>query len=255
MLVEAGTSSTVGPERWGKALAVNLSDLAACGARPRALALALSRVSMKPGWRLLARAVSAGRRAPAPWSAATPRGPLNICITVFGEAPPGQMLRRDGAAGDDFGSPAGWATRGWRWKVRGRVSAANLDALRPAMEQPATRRPRPGRCVALPQAHRHLRRLAGDLGHILAASGVGARPRRARAAAQPVWRPIAAWQIECLLAGGDDYELVFTVPRAAVGPTFAGRAASPHRRHRHPGLGLRVRDEADAGAAHHLAQL
>ncbi|MBP6902527.1 MAG: thiamine-phosphate kinase, partial [Burkholderiaceae bacterium] len=97
--------STVRPERLGhKALAVNLSDLAACGARPVAftLALALPRADeafvagLAQG--LFALADEHGIELVG---GDTTAGPLNLCITVFGELPPGQALRRDGARPGD----------------------------------------------------------------------------------------------------------------------------------------------------------
>jgi thiamine-monophosphate kinase len=93
--------------------------------------------------------------------------------------------------------------------------------------------------------------LLGDLGHILAASGVGARldvdalPRSAVLAAQP-----PALQRTCLLAGGDDYELVFTappgarLPEAGVALTRVGVIEA--------GPGLRVVDASGAPVAHGL---
>ena len=80
-----------------KALAVNLSDLAACGATPVAFTLALSLPSIDPAW---LQAFSNGLYALADAHGCeliggdTTRGPLNICITVFGEVPRGKALLR-----------------------------------------------------------------------------------------------------------------------------------------------------------------
>src|SRR4051812_12454023 len=98
--------ATVDPERLGhKSLAVNLSDLAACGAQPLAFTLALAMPQAEEAW--LA-AFSRGLFALADEHECelvggdTTRGPLAICITVFGEVPQGQALLRSGArAGDD----------------------------------------------------------------------------------------------------------------------------------------------------------
>ncbi len=216
--------STVAPERLGhKALAVNLSDLAACGAAPLAftLALALPRadedflVGFARGLFALADAHDIELVG-----GDTTAGPLNICITVFGQLPPGQALLRSGAqAGDDLwvsGRALGDARLALE-VFRGRVALAGADfeTVRRAMEQPQPR-------VALGLALRGVATsaidvsdgLVGDLGHVLQRSGVGATldvdalPRSAVLAAQPL-----AMQHECLLAGGDDYELVFTAPR------------------------------------------
>ncbi|MEO3690738.1 thiamine-phosphate kinase [Roseateles paludis] len=241
---------TVDPAALGhKALAVNLSDLAACGATPRGFTLALALPRVDEAW--LA-GFSQGLFALADAHACplvggdTTQGPLNICITVFGEAPAGQMLRRNGAKpGDEI-----WVSgrlgdaRLALEAFRGRVSSAGLDVLRPAMERPTPR-------VALGQALRGIATssidisdgLAGDLGHILAASGVGAcldlpaLPRSPQLAAQP-----RAAQIECLLAGGDDYELVFT---ASPGHALPDVGLPLYRIGViEPEPGLRVRDEA-----------
>jgi thiamine-monophosphate kinase len=228
--------STVAPERLGhKALAVNLSDLAACGAEPLAftLALALPRADeafLAPFSRgLLALADTHGIELVG---GDTTAGPLNICITVFGQVPAGQALLRSGAKpGDEL-----WAS--------GRLGDARLalevfrgtlglpgdpfDSVRRAMELPQPR-------VALGQALRGVATsaidlsdgLLGDLGHVLQRSGVGAvveldaLPRSAVLAAQP-----AAVQRQCLLAGGDDYELLFTAPPERHQAVLAaGRAA------------------------------
>lgn len=243
---------TVNPAALGhKALAVNLSDLAACGATPRGFTLALALPRVDEAW--LA-GFSQGLFALADAHACplvggdTTQGPLNICITVFGEAPAGQMLRRSGArVGDEI-----WVSgrlgdaRLALEAFRGRVSSSGLDALRPAMERPTPR-------VALGQALRGIATsaidisdgLAGDLGHILVASGVGASldlpalPRSAQLAAQP-----RAVQIECLLAGGDDYELVFTAPPGHALPDVGLTLYRIGVIEPEPEPGLRVRDEA-----------
>ena len=99
--------STVAPERLGhKALAVNLSDLAACGARPLAftLALALPRVeeAFLEGFARGLFALADEHHCEL-IGGDTTQGPLNICITVFGEVPAGAALLRSGAqAGDDI---------------------------------------------------------------------------------------------------------------------------------------------------------
>src|SRR5215207_1606096 len=99
--------STVDPARLGhKALAVNLSDLAACGAKPLAFTLALALPAVDEAW---LEAFSRGLFALADAHGCelvggdTTRGPLNLCITVFGEVPAGAALLRSGArAGDEL---------------------------------------------------------------------------------------------------------------------------------------------------------
>jgi len=216
--------STVAPERLGhKALAVNLSDLAASGGTPRAcfLSLALPRVDeaflagFSQGLFALADAhgvVLAGGDTTA--------GPLNINITIMGEVPQGQALLRSGArAGQDLWVSGTLGDARLALEVfRGTVSLPGeaFDTVRRAMELPEPR-------VALGQALRGVASsaidvsdgLTGDVGHLLRRSGVGARldldalPRSAVLAAQPL-----DLQRLCLLTGGDDYELVFTADPA-----------------------------------------
>lgn len=216
--------STVAPERLGhKALAVNLSDLAACGATPLAFTLALAMPRADAAWLegfargLFALADAHGCELVG---GDTTQGPLNICIGVFGEVPVGQALLRSGArAGDDLYvsgllGDARLALEAFRGTLE--LAGDAFAAARVAMEQPQPR-------VALGVALRGVATsaidvsdgLLGDLAHLLRRSGVGARlevdalPRSATLAAQP-----RAVQLECLLAGGDDYELLFTAPPA-----------------------------------------
>jgi thiamine-monophosphate kinase len=213
---------TVLPARLGhKALAVNLSDLAACGAAPRAflLSLALPRADeafLEPfAAGLFALADAHGIELVG---GDTTAGPLNLCLTVIGEVPAGQALLRSGArAGDDLWvsgllGDARLALEVFRGTLA--LPGAAFAQVRRAMELPQPR-------VALGIALRGLASsaidlsdgLLGDLGHILRRSGVGATlridrlPRSAVLAALP-----APVQHECLLAGGDDYELLFTAP-------------------------------------------
>lgn len=248
--------STVAPERLGhKALAVNLSDLAACGAKPLAftLALALPRAdeAFLEGFArgLFALADAQGIELVG---GDTTQGPLNICITAMGEVPVGGALLRSGARpGDDLYvsgtvGDARLALEGFRGTVS--LDGSRFDSVRVAMEQPQPR-------VALGLALRGIATsaidvsdgLLGDLGHILRRSAVAAVvdvdavPRSAVLGAMPL-----AWQRECTLAGGDDYELVFTAPPAAAervqaAAREAGVAATRIGRIE-AGQGLRLRD-------------
>jgi thiamine-monophosphate kinase len=217
--------STVPPERLGhKALAVNLSDLAACGARPLAFTLALSMPRVQEAFLAgLARGMQAlaQRAGIALVGGDTTAGPLALTVTVLGEVPPGAALLRSGARVGDTVWVSGelgdarLALEAFRGTLR--LEAGAFEAARRAMEQPEPR-------VALGLALRGVATsaidlsdgLLGDLGHILERSRVGARlrldalPRSAHLAAQP--EPV---QRSCLLAGGDDYELLFTAPAAA----------------------------------------
>ncbi|WKB50972.1 thiamine-phosphate kinase [Eleftheria terrae] len=216
--------STVAPERLGhKALAVNLSDLAACGAQPLGFTLSLSLPQSDAAWLAgFARGLLALADAHACELVGgdTTRGPLVINITVFGEVPPGQALLRSGARpGDDCWvsgrlGDARLALEAFRGSLT--LPGAQFEQARQAMELPTPR-------VALGLALRGVASsaidlsdgLVGDLGHILRRSGVGATlrvdtlPRSELLQAQPL--PV---QRECTLAGGDDYELLFTAPAA-----------------------------------------
>jgi thiamine-monophosphate kinase len=230
-----------------KALAVNLSDLAACGAKPLGFTLALSLPEANAQW--LA-AFSEGLFALADAHSCTlvggdtTRGPLNICITVFGEVPPGQALLRSGARpGDDI-------------YVSGNLGDARLalDALLGKLTLPpdvlAQARQRlelPTPRVALGLALRGIATAAadvsdgllGDLGHILTQSRVGATIdtniattliavhayfTRARSTFDA--KNVRQTLLQCVLAGGDDYELVFTADPALRGAVQAAAAAS-----------------------------
>ncbi len=220
--------STVDPFRLGhKALAVNLSDLAACGAKPLAFTLALSMQLADESW---LEPFSRGLLALADEHECelvggdTTRGPLNICITVFGEIPQGQALLRSGAkAGDDiYVSGTVGEARLALEAFRGTLSLPTqvFEAARARMEQPTPR-------VALGLALRAIATsaidvsdgLLGDLGHILRRSGVGARIDTSIALGLMMPSMPDAIdderRLEYVLAGGDDYELVFTAPATA----------------------------------------
>lgn len=239
--------STVDPFRLGhKALAVNLSDLAACGARPLAFTLALAMPRADEAW---LQGFSAGLWALADAHGCeliggdTTQGPLNICITVLGEVPVldgrSQALLRSGAQlGDDIyvSGHLGDARLALE-QFRGRHSlpAKVFELARARMETPTPR-------VALGQALRGIATAAidisdgflGDLGHVLKASQLGAvieaelaRPLLASAALQdPPWALAPELQLEYVLAGGDDYELTFTAPPALRAQVVAAAQAS-----------------------------
>ncbi|QNK74298.1 thiamine-phosphate kinase [Variovorax sp. PAMC28562] len=266
--------STVAPERLGhKALAVNLSDLAACGAAPLAFTLALSLPAVDEAW--LA-SFSRGLFALADEhdcelvGGDTTRGPLNICITVFGEVPTGKALLRSGAKpGDDIWvsgtlGDARLALEAFRGTLA--LSAEVFEQARRRMEQPTPR-------VALGIALRGIASsavdvsdgLIGDLGHILASSRVGATLDADAAAAlvaankhAPGSADLFAIEVlrTCALSGGDDYELVFTAPSFARDAVLQAGvvAATPVTRigriEAEPGL--RVVDARGAPVAQHF---
>ena len=234
----------VDPEALGhKALAVNLSDLAACGAEPLAFTLALALPHADDAW-LAAFAKGLFALSDAHGcelvGGDTTRGPLNICITVFGEVPTGQALLRSGAkVGDDIyvSGHLGDARLALE-ALQGHIALPPeaLAAARLRLEQPTPR-------VALGQALRGVASsaldvsdgLLGDLGHILRASGTGAcidTSITMNLIAVSAYSISARGQIDtellhqCTLAGGDDYELAFTAPVARRAAVAAAAQAS-----------------------------
>lgn len=218
-----------------KCLAVNLSDLAAMGAAPVAFTLALSLPDANPDW---LEKFSHGLLALADLHQCsliggdTTKGPLNICITVFGELPPGSALRRDAAqVGDDIWvsgtlGDARLALAAY-WKEL-KLGGANHQAAAQRMHQPTPR-------IALGMALRGIANaaldisdgLSGDLGHILERSDVGASLHIDSLPAGPVLsQQTLAQRRAFTLAGGDDYELCFTAPPAQRAAVVAAGLAS-----------------------------
>ncbi|MFZ5663132.1 MAG: thiamine-phosphate kinase [Pseudomonadota bacterium] len=205
-----------------KALAVNLSDLAAMGAEPAWCTLSLSLPQADAAWLdgfLDGFLELAAAHRVALVGGDTTRGPLSVCVTVHGLIEPGSALRRDGARVGDavwvsgtLGDAAG-ALRQWQQQGVG------VDpALRDRLDRPTPR-------VALGRALRGIAHAAidvsdgllADLGHVCAASGLAAEieldalPCSAALAAafdRDTRRALQA-------AGGDDYELCFTAPAEA----------------------------------------
>ncbi len=221
-----------------KTLAVNLSDLAAMGAVPRWATLAIAIPSEEEAW--LER-FSAGFFALAQQYGVdlvggdTTRGPLNLCVTIFGEVPAQQALRRDGAKpGDDIwvSGQLGDAALALA-HLQGRIAldAAAFAVCAQRLHQPVPR-------VELGLALRGIANsaidvsdgLLADLGHILEASQMGAEiqfdsiptgmsfPRKRESsllkALDSRFRgndsDEGALLRRCVLSGGDDYELCFT---------------------------------------------
>ena len=215
------------PFRLGnKALAVNLSDMAAMGARPRwaLLALALPESVVKAGSEWL-ECFAAGFFALAKKHQVelvggdTTAGPLNICVQIMGEVPAGRALRRSGARmGDEIwvsGCLGDAALALAHEQKRIRLDPEDIRTCLPALLEPAPR-------VELGQALIGVAHsaidisdgLLADLGHILESSRAGATVQISKIGYSAVMKkhlpdPVAR---TCLLAGGDDYELCFTVP-------------------------------------------
>ena len=203
------------PEALGhKALAVNLSDLAAVGATPRWATLALSLPAADERWlAAFARGffALAERHGVDLIGGDTTRGSLlTICITALGEVPSGvAMYRASARPGDDV------------W-VSGELGGAALALARPELEAQlpalANRLHRPEPRVELGERLRGLAHaaidvsdgLAGDLGHILERSQVGAVIEYARVPRPAAFERFPELAPDCVLSGGDDYELLFT---------------------------------------------
>jgi len=201
-----------------KALAVNLSDLAAMGAKPLGFTLALALPDADEAW---LDAFSRGLFSLADAKQIeliggdTTRGPLNICITALGTVPLDTALRRDGAhAGDDIwvSGSLGDARLGLEILTNNLLLSDEHQAIAlQRLHQPSPR-------VALGQALRGIASAAidvsdgliGDLGHILQRSSVGAT---IEAACLPISTALGSQhqqtQWEFALSGGDDYELCF----------------------------------------------
>jgi thiamine-monophosphate kinase len=218
-----------------QALAVNLSDLAAMGAEPAWALLSLSLPEPDESW---LQAFACGLYALAESHAValvggdTVRGPRVVTVTVLGFVEPGRALRRDGARPGDALYVSGWPGE----------AAAGLEALRSdpaadASDQLVRRYRYAEPRLSLGRALRGRASAAmdvsdglfGDLQKLCAASGVGARLDLERL---PVSRPLerdhdrAACE-QLVLFGGDDYELLFTVPAADVPRLEAELGSSP----------------------------
>jgi thiamine-monophosphate kinase len=215
---------TDGPGTIGhKAMAVNLSDLAAMGAKPR---FALLSIALPEADEKFLRGFAGGFFGLAQkygvnviGGDTTRSGLLTLNVTVIGEVPPGQALRRDAAKpGDDIwvsGTLGDAAAALAHHQGRLRLETAQAVQCFPRLFVPAPR-------VELGLALRGLAHaaidvsdgFAADLGHILERSGVGAEVNFEHLPLSEALAPLLndpAAQ-DCVLAGGDDYELVFTAP-------------------------------------------
>ncbi len=225
-----------------KALAVNVSDMAAMGAQPKwaTLAIALPEVSPSPqpsptrGEGVISEAwlaeFSRGFFACADaFNVAliggdTTKGALNMSVTIIGEVPTGKALRRDGAKiGDDIwvSGSLGDAAVGLA-HLQGKLHRKfKLDDGYIEYCLNALHRPQPRVCLGLTLidlAHGAIDisdGLLSDLGHITKASNVGATIQLNKLPCSLfISKHLNEKQIQqCLLAGGDDYELCFTAPQ------------------------------------------
>lgn len=230
--------AAVDPEALGhKALAVNLSDLAACGATPRCFFLALALPRPDEAW--LA-AFTRGLFALADThdcvlaGGDTTRSPggVTLSITALGDLPRGAALLRSGAAPDDelwvsgvLGDGAlGLACRRGDLILPTESAQTAIDRL----ERPVPR-------VALGQKLRGVATsaidvsdgLAGDLGHLLEQSGAAATVEWAAIPRSDALRNLdARVQQRYVFTGGDDYELLFTAPPSVADAVRAAGTAA-----------------------------
>lgn len=219
-----------------KALAVNLSDLAAAGAEPRCFLLALALPRADPAWLepfadgLYALADEHRCALVGGDTTRVPRinaadGPLTICITALGEVGAAGAHSRAGARpGDDLwvsGELGDAALALAHLQGHLQLAAADLAAARQRLERPAPRvklgialRGVASSCIDVSDG------LVGDAGHIAERSGSAVEIElQAVPLGQALQRQRPSWQRRCALGGGDDYELLFTAPpqrRAAV---------------------------------------
>ena len=213
------------PEKLGwRTLAVNVSDMAAMGAKPRWATLALALPSADETW------LAAFARGFFDCAATfgvdlvggdTTRGPLAFSVQIMGEVPCGQALRRDGAQPDDDIWVSGHlgdamlAVSAISRKVA--LDEVELDACLPAFLTPQPR-------IALGLALRNMATsaidisdgLTSDLGHILERSQKGAEVYMEQIPRSPTLGKRLNTELgrNCLLSGGDDYELCFTAAPA-----------------------------------------
>ena len=211
------------PEHIGwKSLAVNVSDMAAMGATPKWMTLAIALPEQNPNW---LSAFATGFFACATQfdidliGGDTTRGPLNIAVQIMGEVPSGQALLRSGAQiGDDIwvsgslGSAAlGLAHIQQNIVLSDEVLAICLNALhqpQPRLSLGIALLGVANSCIDISDG------LVGDLGHILKASGLGADIHLEAIPCLPLLKQSLHLPLfqQAILAGGDDYELCFTAP-------------------------------------------
>jgi thiamine-monophosphate kinase len=213
----------VNPEHLGhKALAVNLSDIAAMGAMPYWAMLALTVPNVDHAW--LAAFAKGFFDLAAEYNVSliggdTTRGPLTLTVTIMGEVPAGAALRRSGAkAGNDVWVSGNVGDAALAVAHRhGKLVLAESDYHEAVMRlyEPTPR-------VALGQALRGMATAAidisdgllADLGHICRLSGVGATVDLAQIPVSSIGAKHAGTDAgrTAIVAGGDDYELCFTAP-------------------------------------------
>ncbi|MEH2626618.1 thiamine-monophosphate kinase [Bradyrhizobium sp. AZCC 1719] len=215
-----------------KALRVNLSDLAAKGATPAGFVLTLALRSADEGW-LKPFAAALGedtRQFACPLlggdTVSTP-GPLMVSVTAFGRVPPGKMVHRSGAKPGEQVMVTGTIGDGGLGLAILRGGKVHAAADTAAREMLVARYRVPQPRVAMAEIVREYASasmdisdgLAGDLTKLCGASGVSAvidleQVPLSGAARGLVSRGIVG--LETLIVGGDDYEILCTIPKEHV---------------------------------------
>jgi thiamine-monophosphate kinase len=228
-----------------KALAVNLSDIAAMGGRPR---WALVALTLPPDLDLtwvdelydgMADLASAHGVGVVGGNVARTAGPIVVDVTLLGEVPPGARMTRDVARPGDAVMVTGWPGESagglqliLRPELRAKLPAADVELLLDRHQRPTARveeGARLGQSGLVTAAIDVSDGLAADLGHLLAANGVGATLDAASLPISSSLRRLAEVAgrdaLELALHGGEDYELLFTCPaeRVAELPAVATR--------------------------------
>ena len=215
-----------------KALAVNLSDLAAMGAVPAWCTLALSLPEADTGWcdaMLDGFFELADAHGVALVGGDTTRGPLALGVTAIGQAAPGRLLRRDAARVGDEIWVSGTLGDAAAALALGQDGGSADSFLRGRLLRPIPRVALGAALAGLAHACIDLSDgLLADLGHVCAASGVAAELELQALPASSALRAAGddaarwSWQV----SGGDDYELCFTAaPEAGAGIVAAAKSA------------------------------
>ncbi len=209
-----------------KAVAVNLSDIAAMGGRPRAFLISLgipddmALPDLKQLYRGIAKAGRAANIALIGGNTTCTQGPFFISITLYGEVVKNQMIRRSGAKPGDaiyVTGTLGDAAAGLDCLKKGRAIRGNTALIRRhrlpkarTVEGPIIVRAGASSMIDLSDG------LTADLNHVLIQSGVGAALDLSRIPLSPALKRYAKQNkvsaLDFALYGGEDYELLFSVP-------------------------------------------
>lgn len=210
----------VDPQSLGhKALAVNLSDLAAMGAIPAWASLAITLPQAEQAW---LEKFANGFMGLAEYydlqliGGDTTKGPLSITVTIHGHVPQGKSLRRDQAKPGDWlyvSGTLGDAAAGLA-VVQQKLALTEPEYFINRLQQPSPRvtvgaalRPIASSCIDISDG------LAQDLKHILTSSECGAVLELEQIPVHEQLQHLSfEQQMQFALAGGDDYELLFSVP-------------------------------------------